>query len=904
MCIFTKNWITMNKIIFFLSVLVSVSAFSQDNFWTERDIQNIPQEDIINYETQVSNFSIYQLDDVLLKNTLQNAPLRFEQTNSDVIIEIPYSKGKFGFFEIFETQTLHPELAVKYPRIKSFVGKSRNDNGDRLRLTLTPQGIYGKIFSAQGSVYINPHTQNGKYFKVFYMEDASFPPLVCDFEDQLEEQAEQASSSDNFVDDSTFRLYRFAGSASGEYSTFHVNQAGLSNGTITEKKAAVLAAMTVSLDRVIGITENELSTSFQFIPQTDTYIYLNPATDPFTNQTNTGITAQQNQTLLASISSSYDIGHVFSTAPGGVAIVLVSPNESFGNICNNNLKGAAVSGAIGSGPVGDGFDLILAHEMGHQMGASHTQNNSCNRTDFSSFETGSGVTIMSYAGICSPNVETDPYDHYHSASLIQMFNVINNNACGQNTSISNDPPSIVPQPNYIIPRRTPFVLEANASDTDNDVLTYSWEQFDNEIANQPPSSGSFVGPLFRSFQPTLSNLRYFPKMETLLNNQTQTIWEVLPNVSRNMNYVVTVRDNNILGGQNVQDFVSIDVEGAAGPFKVTSQNTEGITWDVGDVVTITWDVAGTDANGINASEVDLILSTDGGVTFEEILLANTPNDGFQDITVPTGITSPNCRLMVKASDNIFFALNEEFFTVNVICNTDSNTNIVNVPDGTGGIFPVAGVPAESVINVAEDNIVQSIIVNLELTHPRLKDIDIELESPDGEIVQLWSKDFCDSGGLDIRYQDGAQQLPTINCGSIITGDYEPVDLLSNFNDGNTLGDWTLRVTDFVTSNTGTIDSWSIEVCSAVTLNAEEFSSELFTLYPNPTNDYVKLMFNQATNLETQIQLFDVGGRLIKSEIISNSLLTHELNVSDLNRGVYFVKVNQDKTETVKKLIVK
>lgn len=909
MCIFTKNKIKMKKFIFALCILMPLISISQDNFWSGKTINDILEEDLINSETQVAKYNIYQLDEAQIKSALLDAPLRSESNSSTILLEMPYGDNKFGVFEFFEVQTLSPQLASDYPSIKSYVGKSRGQNSDRLRMTITPMGVYTKIFSNNGSIYINPMTKNGSFYKVFNLADAVFPEVKCYFNEDLETQATTAamSSSANLVNDSTLRTLRLAVATTAEYAQYHVNEAGLGGASEAQKKAAVLGAITQTVDRVNGILENDLAANLQLIPNNDSIIFLDTATDPFTDASNNPTTADlatENNAYLPTVigNGNYDIGHVLSTIGGGVAFF----NTNLGySVCDDALKSRASSGL--SVPTGD-IDLIFAHEIGHQMGARHTQNNDCQRTDSSAYETGSGVTIMSYGFSftgCSPSVQGFNFDYYHSHSLQQMYSVISDISCAQNTTIANNPPSLISQSNYIIPRRTPFVLDVEASDPDNDMLTYNWEQFDNEISIQPPTSTSNLGPNFRNFQPNASSSRYFPRMETLLNNQIQSTWEVLSNVSRDMNFVVTVRDNNINGGQTVQDLVNVNVVGAAGPFKVTSQNTPDILWNVGDNVTITWNVAGTDANGINANEVDIILSTNGGLSFDEVLLANTLNDGTQNITVPAGIASQNCRLMVKASDNIFFALNEEVFNVNTTCSTESNTNTVSVPDGLGTIFnPTAGVPAESIINIAEDDIVQSVKVNLELTHNRLKDIDIELESPDGEIVQLWSKNLCNSAGMDIRFLDGAQELPDSNCGSLISGEWEPVELLSTFKDGNTDGDWTLRVTDFVSSNTGTIDSWSIEICTAITLNNQEFSTDFFTLYPNPANDVVKILFDEALSSETFIHLYDVNGRLVKTQNISNAMATYNLDVSNLSSGIYFVKVNQNNTETVKKLMVK
>jgi subtilisin-like proprotein convertase family protein len=888
----------MKNILLLVSVVLSTFVYSQSNYWNLKNINSVQNEELVNYETQVSDFSVFQLDEQSLKNALLQAPMRFEKNSSDVLIEIPYAQNTFGLFEMFEVQTLHPDLAQNYPMIKSYVGKHRGQNSDRVRITITPQGIFAKIFSTSGSVYINPYTKNGTFYKVFNMKDAIFPHVTCDFENHIENQATQSipETEEFVVDDSTFRTYRFACATTAEYSIFHINEAGVSAGSTTQKKAAVLSAMTVSLDRVNGILENEVAVNLQFIPNVDNIIFLDPATDPYSGTSNTGtILGEQNAFIPGFIGDdNYDIGHVLTTVGGGVAFL--------NSLCNDNIKAGAVSGS--PNPVGDGLDLTFAHEIGHQFGAPHTFNNPCsgNRSDNSVYEIGSGVTIMSYAGICNPNVIGDNLDHYHSSSLIQMFGRMTSTNCAQTTNIANTPPTVTPGADYVIPRRTAFILEAQASDADGDNLTYTWEQFDNQIATQPPSSSTTGGPLFRGYAPTTSPSRYFPRMETLLNNQLQTTWEVLPNIARDMDFVVTVRDNNSLGGQNEQDLISLSVVDTAGPFEVTSQNQDNIVWNLGNTETITWNVAGTDANGIDASEVDILVSTNGGVSFDEVLLANTPNDGTQDIIVPSGIVGSNCRLMVKASDNVFFALNEKFFNINATCQFAEETSNTSIPDGAGFVGPVAGTPAESTISISQDDIVSSVAVRLQLSHDRFKDIDIELESPSGQIVKLWSRDLCNTEEIDLSFEDGGIPLFFSNCDDVVTGSFQPVEALSAFEGTDTDGTWTLRVTDFFLGNTGTIEYWALDVCSATTLDNEVFEQEFFSVYPNPASDVINIDFINSSN--ASIQLIDLNGRLVREISKKDNNSTFSLDVNDLNTGIYFIRVNQNGSESVKKVIIR
>src|SRR5690606_31613117 len=94
-------------------------------------------------------------------------------------------------------------------------------------------------------------------------------------------------------------------------------------------------------------------------------------------------------------------------------------------------------------PIGDPFYIdYVAHEMGHQFGANHTQNNSCNRNPGTAVEPGSGSTIMGYAGICNPNVQNNSHDYFHAINLSEIGNWIvgNGGGCALKINIENDKP--------------------------------------------------------------------------------------------------------------------------------------------------------------------------------------------------------------------------------------------------------------------------------------------------------------------------------------------------------------------------------------------------------------------------------------------------------------------------------
>ncbi|MFT6743031.1 MAG: hypothetical protein ACJAVF_004554, partial [Paraglaciecola sp.] len=573
--------------------------------------------------------TIYQTAKVdldALKGILNQAPQRFsaEAKSNPVILTLPMPDGGYEQFEIQEASIMHPELAAKFPEIKSYSGQGIDDPTASLRFDITQKGFHAMVRSGQHSTaYIDPYALNNtEDYVIYFRKDfAKIVPeeQVCHFDDFNTQKEKIDYSSDSgalkMAGDCDLRTFRLALACTGEYAAFH-------GGTTV----GAMAAMNTSMVRVNGIFERDAGLTMVLVPNNNQLIYLNSGSDPYTNG-NGGTMLGENISTCNSVigSANYDIGHVFSTGGGGVAY-LQSP-------CGNNKAG----GVTGSGaPVGDPFDVdYVAHEMGHQYGANHTQNNSCNRNSSTAMEPGSASTIMGYAGICSPNVQNNSDDHFHGISLQEMGNFLTGNSsnCAVTTVTGNNAPTVNGGANYTIPGGTKFMLTAVGNDADgNASLTYCWEQFDNEVGSMPPSGTNPVGPMFRSNSPTADPTRYFPNLNDAVNNVSPT-WEVLATVDRNMDFRVSVRDNNMGAGCTAEDDVTVTVDGDTGPFLVTAPNTN-VTWAAGSTQTVTWDVAGTTGAPVNSANVDILLSTDGGFTYPITLISGVSNDGSQTVSVP------------------------------------------------------------------------------------------------------------------------------------------------------------------------------------------------------------------------------------------------------------------------------
>jgi len=645
-------------LLFIMFTAVSTAQNSTENLWSDISEELISFTGGRNIIPQ--NYRTLELDVLEMKDELNSAPSeKVVQVNeSGKIISLPLPNGEFINFKFVESLVMEDELANKYPDIKTYLGQGIDQTTASVRFDITPAGFHAIIFTLGGTVYIDPYSRgDNKYYISYYKKDfitsratINLSCTVLGLESEIAlHLREQVENGPDVFTGEELRTYRLACAATGEYTIFH-------GGTV----ALGLAAIVTAVNRVTGVYEKEVAVRMVLVANNDLIVYTNPATDPYTN--NNGFTMLgQNQANLDAVigSANYDVGHVFSTGGGGVASLAV--------ICQNGSKARGVTGL--PNPIGDPFYIdYVAHEMGHQFSGNHSFNGnagSCGggRVGSKAYEPGSGSTIMAYAGICgNQNLQNNSDDYFHNISFVEIVNHTtgSGNSCAQITSTGNTPPTVsAGTGGFVIPINTPFILTGSATDPDGDVLTYNWEEFDLGPAGHP-NSPSGNAPIFRTFDATLEPWRTFPKLSDLLNN-TQIIGEILPSYTRSLKFRLTVRDNRAGGGGVDYDEIQFDVTDAAGPFLVTAPNTS-VTWQGNSVQSVTWDVANTSVAPVNATEVNILLSVDGGNTYSITLAANTLNDGTEQVLIPNDPTT-QARIKIEAAGNVFFDISNEDFTI-------------------------------------------------------------------------------------------------------------------------------------------------------------------------------------------------------------------------------------------------
>lgn len=661
----------MKKCLLFLVAMLSFATYhaQTESLWKTPDNSKLSK--IKANKKTIVNPNLFKLDIEALKLILAKSPTKnSEKTKSTTVVSFPDSEGNMQNFSIFKISNLSPELAAKHPEITSYYGESIDGKASKIYFSVSPLGLYSiQLRLGKEAIFIESYDQDNTTYIAYKKTDKSIKSegFKCDTKHYSSAVNGLTMARAYSADDSLLRTYKLALSCTGEYGQYF-------GGT----KALALAAMNNTMTRVNAVFMNDFAIKMELIPEQDNIIFTNASTDPY-SAASTGADGAWNTELMNVLhgttynigDAKFDVGHLFGATGGG------GNAGCIGCVCNNDTtydsveqwywyKGQGFTSPADAIPSGDNFDIdYVAHELGHQFGGNHTFTHSSEGT-IAQVEPGSGSTIMGYAGITDQDIQahSDPYFHAISIQQITDYAKSTSGSCSVNTATGNTTPTANAGSDFTIPKSTPFMLTGIGSDTNGDAITYAWEEIDVQNSKSTaPSATKTSGPAFRSYSPTTSPVRYFPKMASVLAGSTSTSGdaitvEVLPSVTRTLKFRLTVRDNKANGAANAYDDMNVSVNSTYGPFTVTSQNTAGISYPQGSSQTVTWNVASTSTL---SSNVDILISTDGGNTWTP-LLAGTPNDGTQSVTLPNTLSS-TCRFMVKASSSIFFNVSTKDFAI-------------------------------------------------------------------------------------------------------------------------------------------------------------------------------------------------------------------------------------------------
>lgn len=685
-----------HKIAFFIltAIISTVSVSAQRVFWSENraSVSEIVTDRAVERQSFPKEFKLFDLNIEPLAKRLSSI---VDNKSDRTVISLPNADGGIEQFEVFEASNFEPGLQAKFPAIRAFSGRGLTDRYAAVKLSISPQGVSGMIFrAASGFVetggeteFIEPYSADRATYAVYRSNRAKGEmPWACSTQEKslfANWKAEINTFAAPLSSEGTIRTMRLAQSNNGEYANYF-------GATSAAQVNLVLAAYNATLTRANGIYEKDLGLHLNLIDETTRLIFYTPATDPYSTTLSEWNDQLRGAIIAAGITPEmYDIGHMFGASGGGGNAGCIGCVCSLGAGTAGHEKGRGITSPADGIPMGDNFDIdFVAHEMGHQLGANHTFSlGSLPVPEMlgQDKEIGSGITIMGYAGITQVDVAPHSIAVFHETSIGQIQANLPTRGCpaaGIIPNAGNSKPVVASVSNYTIPIMTPFALTGSATDADGDSLTYNWEQNDSAqntgvtVANAIAYPAKLIGPNWLTFPSTSSPKKFFPRLSTILAGQFMTepltggdpgtFIEALSAVSRDLNFRLTVRDNHpyVPGtaiGQTQFTDTTVSVTNLAGPFLVTQPNTN-VTYGAGSTQTVLWTVANTNLIPVNTANVNIRLSTDGGLTFPIVLKANTPNDGTESVVLPnTGTTT--ARILVEAVGNIFLDISNTNFTI-------------------------------------------------------------------------------------------------------------------------------------------------------------------------------------------------------------------------------------------------
>ncbi|MDH1882465.1 reprolysin-like metallopeptidase [Empedobacter falsenii] len=842
-----------------------------------------------NIDTSLPNSKKIILDLKNVENQLASNANTLNK-NSKLEVTLPNNKGKNEKFVLVERELLNDKMKEQFPNIKSYYGYSTSDPLKKISLGYsTAQGINAIVYSSTDK-YIIEKTA-GQYELIDSENLPSLKNFSCGSVDSSTSVV--SSESKGINNPSTYRKYKLAIATDYQYNKYF-------SGTQEPTLETSIAAVSKSLTYILPIYENDLSISFQLADNLDKVTYLTAATSPFKT---TGLNAEVQKQLDANIGSeNYDIGILFTNLLGG-------GNAGYiGSVCNNTKKGSAYIGPVETNPEGFNFSVAGAHEMGHQFGANHVH--ARNEGYMANREIGSGVTVMGYPGVTGThdvqNTFISQFNHYN---LEQINSYLAKQTCGTTTESTNKPPIANAGKDYTIPKGTAFHLIGSANDTDNDKLTYSWEQSDPILTYtgsnfKNPSSKNTDGANFRVYEHSTNPERYFPPMENVLNSQLYSTWNTVSDIAKEMNFVLQVRDNKQGGGQIDSDKALITIT-EDGPFKINNINLNQ-SFKSGETFDLKWDVAGTNTGAINTQNVKIKLTTDEGKTFTT-LLESTPNNGQASITLPSGVTAEKANIIIEAVNNIYYAASPFIaigYEVSLSCNQFFATTPITMKDAVGS---TAGITNITIPISGETKKVEDISLITDITHDNSNELVVMFaKSGVDQIYQYAWYQSCTTPNLSYKFNKfGGSSFD--NCGvkdAVITGTLD----LKRYENITANGSYLFRLADLKAGNIGTVNKIGIELChretSKLAVSDITKQNELF-VYPNPTNGNFNIRMNTKTNKVTA-EIINLAGQVVSTNTynVAGNKIDQAVNATNLPKGVYLVKINDGDSTQTKKLIIK
>ncbi|WP_346985386.1 hypothetical protein [Chryseobacterium sp. POE27] len=151
--------------------LSGISFGQTDRLWSPNSGK--VTSEIFENKSNIINPKVYSLDINGLKSVLAKAPKRLTAgEKSEIIISFPNAEGRMENFKIRENSNFDPQLAAKYPDIKSYVGEGLENPASTVYFSVSSLGLSSmEIYGDKSAVFIEPFTKDLSAYVVYKKSD-------------------------------------------------------------------------------------------------------------------------------------------------------------------------------------------------------------------------------------------------------------------------------------------------------------------------------------------------------------------------------------------------------------------------------------------------------------------------------------------------------------------------------------------------------------------------------------------------------------------------------------------------------------------------------------------------------------------------------------------------------------
>ena len=269
-------------------------------------------------------------------------------------------------------------------------------------------------------------------------------------------------------------------------------------------------------------------------------------------------------------------------------------------------------------------------------------------------------------------------------------------------------------------------------------------------------------------------------------------------------------------------------------------------------------------------------------------LGNFSMDGVYTLVAKTMLESD--------SDNTNDSFQREI--LNSACYTRIN-------DTGASIGPDIGVTT-SVINMDQNAVITDVNIILNIEHTWDADLEVKLIAPDATEIILFEDIGSNGDNFTNTILDDDASTVISDEEAPYTGSFSPVGNLSDLNGLMSGGDWTLYINDDANGDGGNLLDWSIQICTEASLSVSvnELDGE-FKIFNKGNNQFEISLTNTSSFEDLNLDVYNMVGQRLLWKTLKNTsgFYSHSIDMSYASKGIYLVRLGNNKSSTVKRIVV-